>query len=73
MGDRQPWSEISLTTRIQSLTRAFHVSDKPGCDLRVEGRSEMLRDTRCRDRPEEMSSSNLAEGEGKGGEDPPSL
>lgn len=47
--------------------------DKPGCDLRVEGRSEMLRDTGCRDRPEEMSSSNLVEGEGKGGEDPPSL
>lgn len=47
--------------------------DKPGCNLRVESRSEMLRDMHCRDRPEEMSSSNLVEAEGKGGEDPPSL
>lgn len=56
-----------------SSPEPFKSGDKPGGDIRIEGRSEMLRDTHCRDRPEEMSSSNLVEGEVKGGDDPPSL
>lgn len=76
-GDGQPsalWSEILPTTPgFSPSPKPFRPGDKPGDDLGVGSRSEMLRDTHCRDRPEEMGSSNLVESEVKGGEDPPSL
>lgn len=69
------WSEISsMTPGFNSSSELFSPCGKPGDDPEGDGRSKMLRRaTHFKDRPEEIGSSILVEGEVKGGEDPPCL
>lgn len=61
---------LTHNSRIQSLIRAFQARWQKRGWFGVWGRSELLRGTHCKDRPGEVSSSNLTESKVKGGEDP---